>query len=72
MSKSPRFDSEEFADKPVHSRRSWDPVVKLTHWSIVTAIIANALITEEGSGAHIWVGYSRNSSSAFALNSDVK
>jgi cytochrome b len=57
MSKSPRFDSEEFAGKPAHSRRSWDPVVKLTHWSIVTAIIANALFTEEGSGAHIWVGY---------------
>jgi cytochrome b len=29
----------------------------VTHWSIVTAIIANALFTEEGSGAHIWVGY---------------
>jgi len=54
---SPRFDLEEFADKPVRSRRSWDPVVKITHWSIVTAIIANALFTEEGSGAHIWVGY---------------
>jgi cytochrome b len=54
---SPRFDLEEFADKPVRSRRSWDPVVKITHWSIVAAIIANALITEEGSGAHIWVGY---------------
>ena len=57
MSKSPHFDSEEFADKPVRSRRSWDPVVKITHWSIVTAIIANALVTEEGSAAHIWVGY---------------
>lgn len=57
MSISPRFDSEEFADRPVRSRRSWDPVVKIAHWSIVTAIIANALFTEEGSGAHIWVGY---------------
>ncbi|MBA3941518.1 MAG: cytochrome b [Sphingopyxis sp.] len=57
MPVSPRFDFEEFADKPVRSRRSWDPVVKITHWSIVTAIIANALFTEEGSGAHIWVGY---------------
>ena len=57
MSISPRFDSEEFADKPVRSRRSWDPVVKITHWSIVTAIIANALFTEEGSGVHTWVGY---------------
>ena len=37
--------------------RRWDPVVKLTHWTIVAAILANALITEEGSDAHVWVGY---------------
>jgi cytochrome b len=39
------------------SRRRWDPVVKLTHWSIVLAVLANAIVTEEGSSAHIWVGY---------------
>jgi len=39
------------------SRRGWDPVVKLTHWSIVLAVLANAIVTEEGSSAHIWVGY---------------
>lgn len=38
-------------------RRRWDPVVKLTHWGVVLAVIANALVTEEGSGWHIWVGY---------------
>lgn len=37
--------------------RRWDPIVRLTHWSIVAAILVNALVTEEGSGAHIWVGY---------------
>jgi len=37
--------------------RRWDPLVKLTHWGIVAAVIGNALITEEGSGWHIWVGY---------------
>lgn len=37
--------------------RRWDPVVKLTHWSIAIAVLANALLTEEGSGPHIWVGY---------------
>jgi cytochrome b len=37
--------------------RRWDPVVKLTHWTVVAAILANALITEEGSTAHVWVGY---------------
>lgn len=39
------------------TKRNWDPVVKLTHWTIVLAILANALLTEEGSAAHIWVGY---------------
>lgn len=37
--------------------RNWDPVVKLTHWTIVLAILANALFTEEGSAAHVWIGY---------------
>ncbi|MDE2405110.1 MAG: cytochrome b/b6 domain-containing protein [Sphingomonadales bacterium] len=32
-------------------------MVKLTHWGIVTAVVANALVTEAGSGAHVWVGY---------------
>ena len=40
----------------IHPRR-WDPIVKLTHWGIVLGVIANALVTEEGSGWHIWVGY---------------
>lgn len=42
------------ADRPA---RRWDPVVKLTHWSVVAAIIANAVFTEEGSGPHVWIGY---------------
>lgn len=37
--------------------RRWDPIVKLTHWSIALAVLANAVITEEGSGPHVWVGY---------------
>lgn len=37
--------------------RQWDPIVKLTHWGIVAAVIGNALFTEEGSGWHVWVGY---------------
>lgn len=39
------------------ANRNWDPMVKLTHWTIVLAILANALLTEEGSAAHVWVGY---------------
>lgn len=37
--------------------RRWDPIVKLTHWSIAGAVLANAIVTEEGSGPHVWVGY---------------
>ena len=37
--------------------RRWDPIVKLTHWGVVLGVIGNALVTEEGSGWHIWVGY---------------
>lgn len=37
--------------------RRWDVVVRFTHWSIVAAILVNALVTEAGSAAHIWVGY---------------
>lgn len=42
------------APRPV---RRWDPLVRIIHWSIVLAVIANALVTEEGSDAHVWVGY---------------
>ncbi|WP_298283296.1 cytochrome b/b6 domain-containing protein [Novosphingobium sp.] len=38
-------------------QRRWDPVVKLTHWAVALAVLANAVITEEGSAAHVWVGY---------------
>lgn len=37
--------------------KRWDPIVKLTHWGIVAAVIGNALVTEEGTGWHIWIGY---------------
>ena len=39
------------------ARRRWDPVVKLTHWSIALAVLANAVFTEDGSANHVWVGY---------------
>lgn len=38
-------------------RHRWDPIVRITHWSIALAVLANAIVTEEGSGPHIWVGY---------------
>jgi cytochrome b len=40
-----------------HLARRWDPMVKLTHWTIALAILGNAVVTGEGSAAHVWVGY---------------
>ncbi|MEQ1726569.1 MAG: cytochrome b/b6 domain-containing protein [Sphingopyxis sp.] len=37
--------------------RRWDPIVKLTHWGVVTIVIINALVVGEGSIAHVWAGY---------------
>jgi len=37
--------------------RRWDPIVRITHWSIAFAVLANAVFTEEGGASHIWVGY---------------
>jgi len=37
--------------------RRWDPLVHITHWGIVVMVIANALVVEEGSSPHIWIGY---------------
>lgn len=37
--------------------RRWDPIVRITHWSIALAVLANAVFTEEGSAPHVWVGY---------------
>lgn len=34
-------------------RRRWNPIVRITHWSIAIAVLANAVLTEEGSGPHI-------------------
>lgn len=55
MSNPTPLGTAEHCGHPASSPRRWDPVVKVTHWSIVAAILANALFTEEGSGPHIWV-----------------
>lgn len=41
---------------PIQTPRRWDPLVRLTHWSIAAAIVANRLVTEGGSQAHVWIG----------------
>ena len=37
--------------------RVWDPLVRLTHWTIAAAVLLNGLIIEDESLAHIWIGY---------------
>jgi cytochrome b len=37
--------------------RVWDPLVRLTHWTIAAAVLFNGLIIEDESLAHIWIGY---------------
>lgn len=39
----------------------WDPVVRITHWGIAIAVLANAVVTEGGSTWHVllgWIGMS--------------
>lgn len=40
----------------------WDPLVRITHWAVAAAVLLNALVTEDGSTAHVWIGWT-----AFAL-----
>jgi cytochrome b len=35
----------------------WDPLVRLCHWSLAGAFIANYWFTEEGDDWHRWLGY---------------
>jgi cytochrome b len=37
--------------------RLWDPVVRLTHWGIASAVLLNALVTEGGSLGHVALGW---------------
>lgn len=42
---------------PAETERIWDPIVRITHWTIALAILLNGLLTEGGSLVHIWIGY---------------
>jgi cytochrome b len=38
-------------------RSAWDGVIRLTHWGVAAAVVANGLVTEGGKGLHVWVGW---------------
>lgn len=40
-----------------HSRCGWDPLVRLTHWTIASAIVLNGFLIDEDALVHIWIGY---------------
>ena len=35
----------------------WDPLVRLFHWGLAGAFLANVALTQPGKAAHQWVGY---------------
>ncbi len=35
----------------------WDPLIRIVHWGIAAAVLANGLVTEEGGPIHVWIGY---------------
>ncbi|QGX98693.1 cytochrome B [Roseovarius faecimaris] len=39
------------------SYRIWDPFVRLFHWTLVLGFVGNALLIDDDSKAHEWVGY---------------
>lgn len=39
------------------SVRVWDPLVRLSHWTIAGAVLPNGLLVDERSAAHRWIGH---------------
>ena len=37
--------------------KGWDPLVRLFHWALVGAFLANVFLTQPGKTAHQWMGY---------------
>ncbi|MCW5655439.1 cytochrome b/b6 domain-containing protein [Hydrogenophaga sp.] len=39
------------------SRRVWDPLVRIFHWSLVTCVLLNLFVVDDGETLHQWLGY---------------
>ncbi len=35
----------------------WDPLVRVTHWAVAAAVIANGLFNQGGGTLHVWIGW---------------
>lgn len=46
---------------PTHSPqqrvRVWDPLVRVFHWTLVSCVVLNSWVVEEGEWLHEWIGY---------------
>lgn len=40
-----------------NGERIWDPLVRLTHWTIALAVVLNGFFIDDDALAHIWIGY---------------
>ena len=49
--------SRDAGDAGIRVIPVWDPLVRLIHWSLVTAIVLNGFVIEEESKLHETVGY---------------
>ena len=45
------------APSPTAAVQVWDPLVRITHWAVAMAVLANGLINKSGGTAHIWIGW---------------
>lgn len=41
----------------IASQRVWDPLVRVFHWSLVTCVLLDLFVVEEGEVLHQWLGY---------------
>lgn len=36
---------------------AWDPLVRITHWAVAAAVIANQFLVKAGGTVHVWIGW---------------
>jgi cytochrome b len=39
------------------SKRVWDPLVRVFHWTLVACVLLNLLVVDDGEDLHQWLGY---------------
>jgi cytochrome b len=57
MSQGHNTNGGHSAPSPTVAVQVWDPLVRITHWSVAAAVLANGLINKSGGTAHIWIGW---------------